>query len=50
MTPLNMLRISSSNASVLHTYLTVEFIDLESEVEIDNLDLPPTQDSDVEII
>jgi len=30
--------------------LTVEFIDSENEVEIDNLELPPTQGYDVEII
>jgi len=30
--------------------LTVEFIDSENEVEINNLELPPTQDSDFEII
>jgi len=30
--------------------LTVEFMDSENEVEIDNLGLPPTLDSDVEII
>jgi len=30
--------------------LTVEFIDSENEVEIDNMELPPTQDSDLEII
>jgi len=30
--------------------LSVEFIYLENEVEIDKLDLPPTQESEVEII
>jgi len=30
--------------------LTVEFVDSENEVEIDNLESPPTQDSDLEII
>jgi len=30
--------------------LTVEFVDSENEVEIDYLELPPTKDSDLEII
>jgi len=30
--------------------LSVEFVDSENEVEIDNLELQPTQDSDLEII
>jgi len=46
MTPLNLLTTSFLNALIL----SVEFIYLENEVEIDNLDLPPTQESDVEII
>jgi len=29
--------------------LTVKFVDSENEVEIDNLELQPTQDSDIEI-
>jgi len=49
MTPLKLLRVSS-NASVLHTYGSNRIVDSENEVEIDNLELQPTQDSELEII